>query len=417
MIAEIVSVGTELLMGQIVNTDAKYIAEHLAPLGISCLYQTTVGDNAGRLKESVRTALDRADIVFFTGGLGPTDDDLTKETVADALGLTCVPFPEQEAWLKKQFEKAGWKMTPNNLKQAAFPENAIILKNDHGTAPGCIMEADGKAAVLLPGPPGELVPMFDHYVLPYLEERANCHLYSKNLKITGVGESRLTYELRNLIKNQTNPTIASYAGNGEVTLRLTAKCASAEEGEQLIAPMLLTILDRFPDNIYSLDGETLPEVCSRILRESGKTVSVAEDGSGGLLSAALTGADGSELFFREGLVLPNDTAKMLCTGVSEEVLRDKTSCSRECALAMSRGIRVISGADIGLSVSGCTVQTADRPRPTGTAFVAVADASGAFAAELNLMGGPDRMRHICTLKALDLLRRKCLNRPLDIDII
>ena len=407
MIAEIVSVGTELLMGQIVNTDAQHIAKNLAPLGYICYYQVTVGDNAQRLTDAVRTALSRSDLVIFTGGLGPTDDDLTKETVAEALGLTCVPIPEQVEVLKRQFRNAGWNMTPNNLKQASFPESAIILKNDHGTAPGCIMEADGKAAILLPGPPNELFPMFDHYVLPYLEKRGNCHLHSRILKITGVGESRLTYEIRDLISSQTNPTIAPYAKTGEVELRLTAKCATDEEGEALIAPVMRTILDHFGPSVYSVDGETLEEVCAKAMTACSKTLSVYETGSGGLVCAALTSVPGHERFLKEGRVVCGcDTS-----------ISSADPFGPEYALALAHAARKASGTDLGLSVG--PVRTTENPgsRMTGTAYVAIADADSEKTVVLNMMGSPERLRRICMLKAMDLLRRKCLNQPLDIDII
>ena len=407
MIAEIVSVGTELLMGQIVNTDAQHIARNLAPLGYICYYQVTVGDNAQRLTDAVRTALSRSDLVIFTGGLGPTEDDLTKETVAEALGLTCVPIPEQVEILKRQFRNAGWSMTPNNLKQASFPESAIILKNDHGTAPGCIMEANGKAAILLPGPPHELFPMFDHYVLPYLEKKGNTHLYSRFLKVTGVGESRLTYEIRDLIASQTNPTIAPYAKPGEVELRLTAKCATDEEGEALIAPVMQAILDHFGASVYSVNGETLEEVCIKALNACSKTLSIYETGSGGLVCAALTSVPGHEQFLKEG--------RVVC-GYDRNI-SSADPFSPEYAVALAHRARTQSGADLGLSVGPLKTMENPGSRMTGTAYIAISDGESDKTVVLNMMGSPERLRRICTLKAMDLLRRKCLNQPLDIDII
>ena len=299
MIAEIVSVGTELLMGQIVNTDAQFIASHLAPLGYRALYQVTVGDNPARLTGVVQSALARADVVLFTGGLGPTDDDLTKETVAQALGLEMAVVPEEEARLRAYFASRGREMTPNNLKQARFPAGSIILPNPNGTAPGCIMEAGGKAAILMPGPPRELYPMFRDHVLPYLEKRSGVRLHSRELRIFGMGESEVTYRLRDLIAAQTNPTIAPYVKTSEVTLRVTAQCRSDAEGERLVAPVIDTILARLGSIVYSTNGESLPALCVRLLLRQGATLAVAESCTGGMLASSIVDIPGcSACFFR-----------------------------------------------------------------------------------------------------------------------
>jgi nicotinamide-nucleotide amidase len=238
MIAEIVSVGTELLMGQVVNSDAQFIAQRLAPLGFQVYYHTTVGDNVKRLTAVVHQAVERSDVVVFTGGLGPTDDDLTKETVAAALGLTVEPIPEEVERIKRYFEERGYAMTPNNYKQASFPRGSVILRNDFGTAPGCIMRAEDKTAILLPGPPAELFPMFLNHVMPYLERMSGNKLYSRELRIFGMGESSVTYKLRDIIESQTNPTVAPYVKTGEVTLRVTALCKDEEEGAAFARPMI-----------------------------------------------------------------------------------------------------------------------------------------------------------------------------------
>ena len=418
MIAEIVSVGTELLMGQIVNTDAQFIAKHLAPLGLACRYQVTVGDNAGRLTEVVRTALSRADIVFFTGGLGPTDDDLTKETVAAALGLACVPFPEEVERLTRFFRDRGRVMTPNNLKQASFPESAILLPNPNGTAPGCILETGGKAAVLLPGPPRELYPMFTDHVLPYLERRCNTHLYSRELRIFGMGESMLTYELRDLIERQTNPTIAPYAKTGEVTLRLTASCETDAEGQRLLSPLIEEITRRVGDRLYSTEGKPLHQVCAELLAASGRSLAVAESCTGGMVTSSLVSVPGCSDFLIEGCVTYSNDAKMRRLGVSEETLRAHTAVSRQCALEMARGIRQSAGADYGLATTGIAGPGGGTgAQPVGLVYIAVADAAGAEAVELHLYGDRDRIRRTATLHALDLLRRKCLNRTFVRDIL
>ena len=409
MIAEIVSVGTELLMGQVANTDAQHIAKHLAPLGYICYYQDTVGDNVERLTEVVRTALDRSDIVFFTGGLGPTDDDLTKETVAAALGLTCVPIPEEVEKIKYYFESRGREMTPNNVKQGYFPENAIILKNDYGTAPGCIMEANGKAAVLLPGPPRELFPMFDNEVIPYLEKRSNTHLYSKELKFFGIGESQLTYDIRELIENQTNPTIASYVKTGECMLRLTAKCESNEEGEALIRPIEEKIKAIDGYYMFSDKGESLAEVCYRLLKEKGKTLAVAESCTGGLVTSSLVDLPGCSDFLLEGLVTYSNESKLERLHVKPETLKMYGAVSDVCAMEMAQGVRQALHADYGVSTTGIAgPDGGSDEKPVGLVYIAVAGPDGTVAQKLTLNGNRERIRTVAVLNALDLLRKNLL---------
>lgn len=409
MIAEIVSVGTELLMGQVANTDAQHIAKHLAPLGYICYYQDTVGDNVQRLTDMVHTALDRSDIVFFTGGLGPTDDDLTKETVAAALGLTCVPFPDEVEKIRYYFESRGRVMTPNNIKQACFPENAIILKNDNGTAPGCIMEANGKAAVLLPGPPRELFPMFDNEVLPYLEKRSNIHLYSKELQFFGIGESQLTYDLRELIENQSNPTIASYVKTGECMLRITAKCSNDEEGESLIRPIEEKIKAISGEFLYSDQGESLAEVCSRLIKENKKTLAVAESCTGGMVTSSLVDLPGCSDFLLEGLVTYSNEAKTERLHVKPETLKMYGAVSDVCAMEMAQGVRKLLNADYGISTTGIAGPDGGTDeKPVGLVYIAVSGPNGTVAKKLNLNGNRERIRTVATLHVLDLLRKNLL---------
>ena len=392
MIAEIVSVGTELLMGQVLNADAQHIARHIAPLGLACRYQITVGDNASRLTEVVHTALSRADVVFFTGGLGPTDDDLTKETVAAALGLHCEPVPEEVERLATYFRNKGREMTPNNLKQACFPRDAILLPNPNGTAPGCIMEANGKAAILLPGPPRELFPMFDTFVLPYLERISHTHLYSRELRIFDLGESKLAYLLRDMIEHQTNPTIAPYAKTGEVTLRLTAQCETDAAGEAMLRPMIEEIRRRIGDTLYSDEG--------------------------GRVTSALVDVPGCSAFLIVGDVTYQNEAKMRRLGVSKSTLDAHTAVSRECALEMAQGVRAAAGADLGLATTGIAgPDGGSETQPVGLVYIAIADENGAEAVELHLYGDRARIRETATLHALDLLRRKCLNRTFVRDIL
>jgi len=407
MIAEIVSVGTELLMGQVANTDAQFIASYLAPLGYQAFHQTTVGDNPQRLTEAVRTALDRSDIVLFTGGLGPTEDDLTKETVAAALGLELVLYEEEKRRLEEHAKRYGFPLTPNNFKQACFPKECIILKNPNGTAPGCIMEANGKAAILMPGPPRELFPMFKNEVIPYLEKRGGFKLHSREMHFFGIGESELTYRIRDIISAQTNPTVAPYVKPCEVTLRITAKCKDEAEGERLIAPMMEAIEERVGSVVYSTSGESLPMVCVRLLNEKQKTVATAESCTGGMIASSIVDVAGCSACFLQGAVTYSNEAKMQRLGVQESTLKQHGAVSAECAKEMAEGMRKTSGTDYALAstgIAGPDGGTAEKP--VGLVYIALASGDGTVIKELHLSGDRERIRTRATLTALDLLRRK-----------
>lgn len=407
MIAEIVSVGTELLMGQVVNSDAQFIAQRLAPLGFQVYYHTTVGDNVKRLTAVVHQAVERSDVVVFTGGLGPTDDDLTKETVAAALGLTVEPIPEEVERIKRYFEERGYAMTPNNYKQASFPRGSVILRNDFGTAPGCIMRAEDKTAILLPGPPRELFPMFLNHVMPYLERMSGNKLYSRELRIFGMGESSVTYKLRDIIESQTNPTVAPYVKTGEVTLRVTALCKDEEEGAAFARPMIDEIVSRLGDIVYSTAGESLPETCARMLIDGGFTLAVAESCTGGMVTSSLVDVPGCSKFFVEGCVTYSNEAKINRLGVTTATLDRFGAVSEPCAREMAEGLRKTSGADYALATTGFAgPDGGTQDAPVGTVLIALAAADGTQIKRIDLHGDRARIRTIATLHALDLLRRK-----------
>ena len=407
MIAELICVGTELLMGQVLNTNAHFIAKELAPSGIDMYHQIVVGDNPKRLTEAIETALSRADVVLLSGGLGPTDDDLTKETVARVMGKELILYEDEWKKIVSYFESKGRTVAPNNKKQAMFPADAIILENPKGTAPGCIMEADGKAAILMPGPPRELRPMFANLVLPRLLEKAGHRLYSRELRIFGMGESDVTYRLDDLIKHQTNPTIAPYAKTGEVTLRVTARCKDDNEGEALVAPMIETIRATLGDVVYDTNGRELAEVCHHALIEAGKTLAVSESCTGGRLADAFINYPGSSAYFIEGDVTYSNDAKMRRLGVRKETLDTVGAVSEACAREMAEGTRKAAGTDFALSTTGYAGPDGGEPdKPVGTVFIALASADGTTVKRLNLFGDRDRIRHSAMLNALDLLRRK-----------
>ncbi|HWR18161.1 MAG TPA: competence/damage-inducible protein A [Clostridia bacterium] len=405
MTAEIVAVGTELLMGQILNTNAQFIAQRLASAGVNCYFQTVVGDNPTRLSETLSLALSRANLVIVTGGLGPTGDDLTKETAAALFNKELQYDEESLSILKKHF--AGREMTPNNLKQAMFPVGSIILKNDNGTAPGCIIEESGKAIVLLPGPPREMQPMVEDQLLPYIAQREGSMLYSRIVRIFGVGESAVEHRLKELIDNQQNPTIAPYAVMGEVTLRVTAHCKSVEEGEMLIAPVLDKIEEILGDAVFSTSNEALHEVCGKLMIEKGLTLSLAESCTGGLIASTVVSMPGSSAFFLESAVTYSDLAKQRRLGVKEETLAEFSAVSRETAIEMAEGMKKSSCSDIALSVTGIAGPSGGTlEKPVGLVYIGIADASGAEAFAFRFNGSRERIRQLSMLNALDILRRK-----------
>ena len=406
MVAEILSVGTELLMGNIVNTNAQYISQKLCDLGVNCYFQTTVGDNHDRLVSAVDIALSRADILILTGGLGPTADDLTKETIADAFGCKMYLDKEAEATLRAHFAKRGREMTPNNLKQAMFPEGCIILENPNGTAPGCIVEDGEKAAILLPGPPKEMAPMFDNCVMPYLEKRSGYMLVSHVVRVFGLGESAAEYRLRGLMERQTNPTIAPYALSGEMKLRVTARCKNVEEGETLIAPILDEIRDTLGDVVYSVNDEELHEACAALLKEHDTTLAIAESCTGGLITSKLISVPGISKYLLEGAVTYSNDAKIARLGVKQETLAAYGAVSRETAQEMAAGIRTVSGAAIGVATTGIAgPDGGTAEKPVGLVYIAIADEKGVAVQELHLTGNRERIRNMASLHALDLVRR------------
>lgn len=405
MRAEIICVGTELLMGQVLNTNTRYLAQGLAPAGIDVYYQLVVGDNPARLKEAVQTSLGRSDILLLSGGLGPTEDDLTKETVAEAMGLVPLElYPEEWDKIVDFFAQTNRVPSPNNKKQAMFPKTGCtILPNPKGTAPGCILEKDGKAAVLMPGPPRELIPMFEDYVAPYLAKKSDHKLYSRELRIFGMGEGQVEYTLLPLIDGQTNPTLATYAETGEVKLRITARCETMEEGERMLAPYIEKVHDLLGDVIYSDAGKTLPRCCHDLLIAQGKTLSCAESCTGGLLSSAFVDLPGSSAYFMEGDVTYAESAKMASLGVRADTLANHSAVSAQCAREMAEGMRKKAQTDYALATTGYAGPDGEE---VGHVFVALAYEGGTKVRELHLTGDRSRIRRLTVLNGLDLLRRK-----------
>lgn len=406
MIAEVLAVGTELLMGQIANTNAQYISNRLPEAGIGVYYHSVVGDNPARLKECLTIALGRSDVVIMTGGLGPTQDDLTKETVAGIFGKKLVLHQPSLDKLTNFFAKHNRTMTENNVKQAYFPENCIIIENHNGTAPGCLIEASGKVVILLPGPPSEMKPMFEEFVMPFFKDQLDYKIVSKYLRIFGIGESAMETQILDLIGKQTNPTIAPYAKEGEVTVRVTARCAKHETGDKLINPVVEEIIRRLGDTVYSTENKNLDEVTGELLMKHQITLSLAESCTGGLVAAKLTAIPGISSVFNRGFVTYSNEAKMEHLGVRAETLQQHGAVSSETAEEMAAGARRVSETDIGVSITGIAGPGGGtEEKPVGTVFIALADGKGVQSKHLQLWGSRDRIRSVTALHVFDMIRR------------
>lgn len=354
MVVELVSVGTELLLGNIVNTNVRYLSEKCAMLGLNVYYQTTVGDNEERLSEVIRTALNRSDIVVLNGGLGPTEDDLTKETCAKVMGLPLVKDAHTEERLKEYYRGRKKEELPDsNWKQALIPEGAVVFDNENGTAPGLVVEKDGKTAILLPGPPGELYPMVEKQLCPYLQNKNSDVILSQMIKICGYGESKVEEMILDLIDKQTNPTLATYAKLKEVHLRVTARAASEEEAKKLLKPVVKEIKKRFGDAVYTTDeNETLQDAVVKLLKKHELTVTTAESCTGGLLAGTLVSVPGVSDVFKEGFVTYSNKAKRRHLDVSKSTLRKYGAVSAQTAKEMAKGGVFATDADVCVAITG-----------------------------------------------------------------
>ncbi len=411
MICELISVGTELLLGNIVNTNTQFLAEKCALLGLSMYHQVTVGDNRERLSEAVRTALKRADVVILTGGLGPTEDDMTKEVCAEVMGFSLVEDAHTRERIEDYFKNSIYKdITDNNWKQAISPEGARVLDNENGTAPGLILEKNGKLCVLLPGPPNEMIPLFMGQVYPYLQKLRPEVIRSQMVKICGVGESQVEDKLLDMIDRQTNPTIATYAKTGEVHLRVTAKARSEEEAERLIKPVVKEIKKRFGDHIYSMkEGETLEMAVVRLLKKHELTVTTAESCTGGLLAARLVNVPGVSDVFREGFITYANRSKRKILDVSKSTLKKYGAVSEQTAKEMATGGVFATDADVCVAITGLAgPDGGTEEKPVGLVYIACYLREKVRVERYQFKGDRNKIREQSVVKALDLLRRSIL---------
>ncbi|MDU7967006.1 MAG: competence/damage-inducible protein A [Paeniclostridium sordellii] len=409
MKAEIITVGTEILLGDIVNTNSQFLAKELASLGLDVYYQSTVGDNESRLIDTLNESLDRSDIIITTGGLGPTNDDITKEVAAKCFNQELVFYNDIWKDIKQYFEKIGVEPTENNKKQAYFPKDCIILNNSNGTAPGAILKKENKMIIVLPGPPKEMIPMFNNELKKHLENLTNYKLISRTLRFFGIGESELEDKLSDIINNQTNPTIAPYAKEGEVTLRITAKSYTKDDADNLIDEVENKIKTLVGKYLYGYGETTLEETVAKLLVEKNLTIAVSESCTGGMVSSTLIDYPGISQVFMEGCVTYSNEAKMSRLGVKKETLDNFGAVSTETAIEMAKGVAMNLKTNVGLSTTGIAGPGGGTTeKPVGLVYIGLYINGKTKVKKLNLAGSREKIRVKATKEALNFLRLELL---------
>lgn len=411
MKAEIIAVGTEILLGDIVNSNAQYLAQELAALGIDMYYQQVVGDNEKRIIHAFKEAYSRSDIVITTGGLGPTDDDLTKEVAAKYFNRELYYDQESIKKIKDYFKLRERKMTENNLKQGLIPEGAIIINNNNGTAPGVIIEKNDKVMIILPGPPKEMKPMFEETVKPYLQKKSNSILVSKIIKIIGIGESAVAEKLKDIMDAQTNPTIAPYAKDAGVVLRITAKANSEKEALELIEPIEKEIINRLGNNVYATEDIDIEEVVAKLLIEKKLTISTAESCTGGMIAGTLINYPGISKVFLEGAVTYSNEAKQDRLGVKNKTLDKYGAVSEETAREMAIGIAKTSKTDVSIVTTGIAgPEGGTLEKPVGLVYIGVYVKGEVTIQRCIFNGNRNKIRLQATITGLDMLRRRLIEK-------
>lgn len=407
MTAEIICVGTEILLGNIVNTNAAYLAEKCAYLGLSNYYQVVVGDNEERLLETINTAKSRADVIFLVGGLGPTEDDLTKETAAKAFNVELVMDDKAKEELITILTNRGIDITNNNFKQALVPKDSIVLYNKNGTAPGIIMEEGGKVVIMLPGPPNEFVPMVDEQVVPYfLKKGTDDVIYSRVVKLVGVGESKVAEEISDLIA-MTNPTVATYAKTGEVHIRVTALAANDDEAKALVKPIVKKLKAMYPDNVYSTNAdETLERAVVELLSKNGLSITAAESCTGGLVCGKIVNVSGASEVFRGGYITYSNKQKKNVIGVKKSTLEKYGAVSEQVAAEMAKGALEVSKADVAISTTGIAGPGGGTPeKPVGLVYIGCAVKNKVFVERFQFSGSRNKVRESTVVAALSMVRK------------
>ena len=399
---EILSVGTELLLGHVTNTDARDISEMLSQIGINVRYHTVVGDNPQRLEDCVKVAKERADIIITTGGLGPTCDDLTKQILAKAFGLRLVRDENEQKGLY-EYINIGKLLTPNNFQQAMLPEGCTVFHNDWGTAPGCAFEKDGKIVIMIPGPPKECNAMFRACAIPYLKKLSDEQIVSHSLCIFGMGESAVDQLFRDEMNAMTNPSMAPYAKECDCLLQVTAKARSEAEAEELLKPIIAHVKEKLGEYVYGMDVECIEEAVIQLLREKQLRFSAAESCTGGDIARRFTEIPGASEFFLGGVVTYTNEAKAKLLGIDPALIEEKGAVSFEVAKEMAQRVRALTGSDIGLGVTGLAGPDGDGVHEVGTVFVSLAAPEQTWVKEL----------HLGTFRTRSFIRRMAGNHLYD----
>ena len=411
---EIISVGTEILLGHITNTDARDVSEMLSRIGINVKYHTVVGDNPERLRACVEIARSRADIIITTGGLGPTCDDLTKQILAESFGLKLVQNDDEVRFLH-DFIRNKRNFTPNNFQQAMLPEGCTVFHNLWGTAPGCAFQAEGKTVIMMPGPPVECVPMFRTYGVPYLRALSDEQIVSHSIRVFGIGESAIDDMFADEMNVMENPTMAPYAKECDCLLQVTAKAGSESEAEAMMAPVIAHVKERLGDFVYGTDVECLEEAVFPLLKEKGLTFATAESCTGGEIAKRFTDIPGASSVFLGGAVVYTNEVKERLLGLDPEMIEEKGAVSREVAVALAEQVRRLTGADIGIGVTGLAGPDGDGVHEVGTVFVSMAVEGSTYVRALAL--GPKRtrsyIRRMSGNHAYDMMRRWLTGLPVE----
>lgn len=404
-VCELISVGTEILLGDILNTDAQFLSIELARLGISVIHQSTVGDNRERLLAQLKEAADRSDIIILSGGLGPTPDDLTKEVCCEFFGKKMFLHEPTVEKIKTYFSTKGMEMAQNNLKQAMLPKDCVIFPNDNGTAPGMAIEKDGVHILVLPGPPRELKPMFRNCAVPYLMQFSDRIIVSHNIRTFGIGESLMAERVNDLFDAE-NPTVAPYAKDGEALLRVTAIARTKEEAENLCEPVINEIKSRLDGFVYGVDYTCIEEAVIEKLKEKHMKVATAESCTGGLIAKRITDVPGASEVFDCGIISYANEIKHRVLGVSEDDLNKYGAVSEPVARQMAQGALKVSGADIAVSVTGIAGPDSDSTnKPVGLVYIGLADRDNVWVRELRT-SRKDRSynRYVSASNALNMIR-------------
>lgn len=411
---EIISVGTEILLGHITNTDARDISEMLSRIGINVKYHTVVGDNPERLRACVEIAKSRADIIITTGGLGPTCDDLTKQILAESFSLKLVQNDDEVKFLH-EFIRNKRNFTPNNFQQAMLPEGCTVFHNLWGTAPGCAFQAEGKTVIMMPGPPVECVPMFRTYGVPYLRSLSDEEIVSHSIRVFGIGESAIDDMFADEMNVMVNPTMAPYAKECDCLLQVTAKAGSEAEAEKMMTPVIAHVKERLGDFVYGMDVECIEEAVFPLLKEKGLTFATAESCTGGEIAKRFTDIPGASGVFLGGAVVYTNEVKARLLGLDPKMIEEKGAVSREVAVALAEQVRRLTGADIGIGVTGLAGPDGDGAHEVGTVFVSMAVEGRTYVRALSL--GPKRtrsyIRRMSGNHAYDMMRRWLNGLPVE----